>query len=245
MRISVLTLFPELFDVYFSTSIVGRAKERGLLTADVVQIRDFARDRHRHVDDTPFGGGAGMVMKCQPVLDALDSVRSAQSHVILLSASGRPFTQARAHELSAKPHLIFLCGHYEGVDERIAQRCDEELSIGDYVLTGGELGAMVIADAVIRLLPGAITAESTGEESYENGLLEYPQYSQPAEYEGERVPDVLLSGHHENIRRWRLLQSLVRTRQRRPDLFAAHVLTKEEEKLLAEYDAAKAEESSE
>ncbi len=232
MRISILTLFPELFGPFFSTSIVGRSVDRGIVTADLVQIRDFSHDVHRHVDDTPFGGGAGMVMKCQPVLDALASVRTAESYVVLLSASGRPYTQKKAHELSGKEHLVFLCGHYEGMDERIAERCDDEISIGDYVLTGGELGAMVLADSVIRLLPGVIRKDSIDEESYENGLLEYPQYTQPAVYEGEAVPEVLLSGHHENIRKWRLTQSLLKTRERRPDLFAAHTLNKEEEKLL-------------
>lgn len=237
MRISVLTLFPELFDRFFTMSIVGRSVERGIVTADLVQIRDYSTDTHRHVDDTPFGGGAGMVMKCQPVFDALASVRTPESHVVLLSASGKPYTQEKAHELAAKPHLIFLCGHYEGMDERIASVCDEEISIGDYVLTGGELGAMVIADSVIRLLPGVIRESSISEESYENGLLEYPQYTQPAEYQGMRVPDVLLSGHHENIRKWRLTQSLLKTREKRPDLFAAHTLTKEERKLLEAADS--------
>lgn len=232
MRISVLTLFPEQFEGFFSTSIVGRSVERGIVNADLVQIRDFARDTHRHVDDTPFGGGAGMVMKCQPVFDALESVRTPDSRVVLLSASGKPYTQKKAHELASVPHLILLCGHYEGVDERIAEACDEQISIGDYVLTGGELGAMVIADSVIRLLPGVIREDSIAEESYENGLLEYPQYTQPADYNGSRVPDVLLSGHHENIRKWRLTQSLLRTRENRPDLFAAHELTGEEQKLL-------------
>lgn len=236
MRISVLTLFPELFDRFFTTSIIGRAAERGIITADLVQIRDFAKDTHRHVDDTPFGGGAGMVMKCQPAFDALDSVKTPDSYVILLSASGKPYTQQKAHELAQKTHLVFLCGHYEGVDERIAQSCDEQISIGDYVLTGGELGAMVIADSVVRLLPGVIREDSISEESYENGLLEYPQYTQPADYNGARVPDVLLSGHHENIRKWRLTQSLLKTRAVRPDLFAAHELTKEEKKLLEAAD---------
>ena len=236
MRISVLTLFPELFDRFFSMSIVGRSVERGIVSTDLIQIRDYSTDTHRHVDDTPFGGGAGMVMKCQPVFDALASVRTPDSHVVLLSASGKPYTQQKAHELAAESHLIFLCGHYEGMDERIASVCDEEISIGDYVLTGGELGAMVIADSVIRLLPGVIRESSISEESYENGLLEYPQYTQPAEYEGMRVPDVLLSGHHENIRKWRLTQSLLKTREKRPDLFAAHTLTKEERKLLEAAD---------
>lgn len=236
MKLTVLTLFPELFEGFFSASIVGRAVANGTVEVNLVQIRDFAHDTHRHVDDTPFGGGAGMVMKCAPVLEALDSVRTEGSHVILLSASGKPYTQAKAHELSGYEHLILICGHYEGVDERIVQHVDEEISIGDYVLTGGELGSMVIADSVIRLLPGVIRSESIEEESYENGLLEYPQYTHPADYNGDRVPDVLLSGHHENIRKWRLTQSLLKTRQQRPDLFAAHTLTKEEEKLLKAAD---------
>ena len=238
MKISILTLFPEQFHDFFSCSIVGRSVERQIVMPELIQIRDFALDTHKHVDDTPFGGGAGMVMKCQPVLDALNSVRTEASHVVLLSASGSPYTQAKAHELAQKEHLIFLCGHYEGVDERIAERCDEAISIGDYVLTGGELGAMVIADSVIRLLPGVIRHDSIEEESYENGLLEYPQYTQPAEYEGEKVPDVLLSGHHENIRKWRLTQSLLKTRKIRPDLFEKHILTKEEERLLRLADEA-------
>ena len=236
MRITILTLFPEMYQDFLKTSIVGRAIGRGLVSVDLVQIRDFAHDTYRHVDDTPFGGGAGMVMKCQPVLDALDSVRTPASYSVLLSASGRPYTQAKAHELSGREHLILLCGHYEGVDERIAERMDESLSIGDYVLTGGELGSMVIADSVIRLLKGSIKADSTQEESYENGLLEYPQYSQPADYHGAKVPAVLLSGDHEKIRRWRLQQSLKKTRQLRPDLFAKHELNKEEQKLLRQLD---------
>ncbi|MBQ9327741.1 MAG: tRNA (guanosine(37)-N1)-methyltransferase TrmD [Solobacterium sp.] len=236
MKISILTLFPEQFEGFFSSSIIGRSVEKGIVTSELVQIRDFSTDNHRHVDDTPFGGGAGMVMKCQPVLDALASIKEESSHVVLLSASGTPYTQRHAHTLTAYEHLILICGHYEGVDQRIVSHCDEEISIGDYVLTGGELGAMVIADSVIRLLPGVIRSASTDEESYEHGLLEYPQYTQPAEYEGEAVPEVLLSGHHENIRKWRLTQSLLKTRAVRPDLFQAHELTKEEEKLLRAAD---------
>ncbi len=238
MKITILTLFPEMFSGFVSASIIHRAIEKKLVEIELVQIREFTSDVHRHVDDTPFGGGAGMVMKCQPVFDALSSVKTEASHTVLLSASGRPYSQAKAHELSKMEHLILLCGHYEGVDERIAEACDEELSIGDYVLTGGEPGAMVIADSVIRLLPGVIREDSIQEESYETGLLEYPQYTQPAVYEGKPVPDVLLSGHHENIRKWRLTQSLVRTRERRPDLFARYELNREEEKLLRKYDEA-------
>lgn len=236
MRITILTLFPEMYGDFLKTSIVGRSINRGIVSVDLVQIRDFAHDTYRHVDDTPFGGGAGMVMKCQPVLDAINSVRTPESYTVLMSPSGTPYSQKKAHELSEKSHLILLCGHYEGLDERISRHVDEEISIGDYVLTGGELASMVISDSVIRLLHGSIRPDSAEDESYENGLLEYPQYTQPADYEGEQVPPILLSGNHEKIRKWRLQQSLVRTRERRPDLFEQHELTKEERKLLDRYD---------
>ena len=236
MRITYLTLFPEMYENFMHTSIVGRAREKGIVAMDCVQIRDFAHDKYKHVDDTPFGGGAGMVMKCQPVLDALDSVRTPDSHVILMAAGGRKFDQQCAHAFASYEHLVILCGHYEGLDARIEKHVDECVSIGDYVLTGGELASMVISDAVVRLLDGAIRRDSADDESYENGLLEYPQYTQPADYNGDRVPDILLSGHHENIRKWRLLQSLLKTRELRPDLFAAHELSKEEKILLEEYD---------
>ena len=234
MKISVLTLFPELFEGFVSSSVVGRARQRGIVETEFIQIRDYSKDIHHRVDDTPFGGGAGMVMTCQPLMDALSSVREEESHVILLSASGAPYTQKKAHELSEKTHLILVCGHYEGVDDRFARLCDEELSVGDYVLTGGEPGAIILMDSIIRLLPGAIRSESTEEESYENGLLEYPQYTHPAEYEGQKVPEILLSGHHEKIRRWRLRESLKRTLRLRPDLLSERKLTAEEEKLMRE-----------
>jgi len=236
MKITILTLFPELYENFLKTSIVGRTIERGLLDVEVVQIRDFALDKYKHVDDTPFGGGAGMVMKCQPVLDAFNSVKQDYSYSIMMAPTGKTFNQKKAHELSKKDHLIILCGHYEGMDERISSSFDEQVSIGDYVLTGGELASMVIVDAVSRLLKGSIKEESTSEESFENGLLEYPQYTQPADYNGQKVPEVLLSGHHENIRKWRLKQSLKRTREFRPDLFEKHEFTKEELKLLEELD---------
>ncbi len=232
MRITALTLFPELFSGFTTTSVVGRSIMRGLVSIDFVQIRDFALDNYKHVDDTPFGGGAGMVMKCQPVLDALNSVRTPQSHVIVMSASGTPYTQAKAHDLASKEHLVIMCGHYEGMDARILEYADEALSIGDYVLTGGELGSMVIMDSVIRLLDGAIRKESAQDESYENGLLEYPQYTKPAVYDGKEVPPVLVSGNHAKIREWRIAQSLLLTRRLRPDLFASHVFTEEEKKIL-------------
>ena len=237
MRITVLTLFPEMFAGFLETSIVGRAIERGLLEVDFVQIRDFAHDNYKHVDDTPFGGGAGMVMKCQPVLDALSSVKNEASHVIMMQASGHPYTQKKARSLAGQEHLIVLCGHYEGMDQRINSRCDDLISIGDYVLSGGELGAMVIIDSVARLLKGSIREESSEDESYENGLLEYPQYTKPAVYEGEAVPPVLLSGNHAKIREWRTAKSLLLTKEIRPDLYEKHELTKEEEKILKKIEA--------
>lgn len=235
MKISFLTLFPEQFDGFMNTSIIGRANQQERISFETVQIRDFSLNKHHHVDDTPFGGGAGMVMQCQPVLDALQSIKQDNSYVVLLSASGKQYNQTVAHELAKKEHLILICGHYEGVDARVEKHCDLCLSIGDYVLTGGELGAMVIADSVIRLQEGVLAQDSPKEESYENGLLEYPQYTQPALYQEDSVPEVLLSGHHENIRKWRLLQSLLRTKENRPDLFEKHELTKEEKELLEKY----------
>ncbi|NCB34213.1 MAG: tRNA (guanosine(37)-N1)-methyltransferase TrmD, partial [Erysipelotrichia bacterium] len=182
MRITILTLFPEMFEGFLSTSIIARAISRGLVQVDFVNYRDFAHDTYKHVDDSPFGGGAGMVMKCQPVLDALNSVRTENSHVILMAPAGRQYEQSMAHEYASKEHLIILCGHYEGMDARIYDHVDELISIGDYVLTGGELASMVISDSVIRLLKGSIKDDSANDESYENGLLEYPQYTQPADY---------------------------------------------------------------
>ena len=237
MKITVLTLFPEMYENFLHTSIVGRALARGLAEVEFVQIRDFAPGNYRHVDDTPFGGGSGMVMKCQPVLDALNSVKTDSSYTMIMSPAGKPYSQAKARELAQKEHLILICGHYEGMDARINAHADELVSIGDYVLTGGELASMVIMDSVIRLLKGSITEGSTDEESHENGLLEYPQYTHPAEYDGVKVPDVLLSGNHAKIREWRILQSLLLTKEVRPDLFEKHELTAEEAKILKKYEA--------
>lgn len=234
MRITVLTLFPEMFENFLQTSVFGRAVSRGLVTVDFVQIRDFAPGNYKHADDTPYGGGAGMVMKCQPVIDALNSIRTDESHVVMTSANGIPYTQKKARELSEKDHLVILCGHYEGMDARIESFTDEQISIGDYVLSGGELASMVIMDSVVRLLKGAIRDESVSEESYENGLLEYPQYTHPAEYCGMKVPDVLLSGNHAKIREYRLKESLRLTKQRRPDLLEKRTLSEEETRLLKE-----------
>ncbi|MBO8141896.1 MAG: tRNA (guanosine(37)-N1)-methyltransferase TrmD [Firmicutes bacterium] len=239
MRVDVLTLFPEMFAGPLDHSIVGRARERGLLDLRITNIRDFATDRHRIVDDTPYGGGPGMVMKPEPVWRALEAVRQGRnSYVILMDPQGTRFTQARAWELARKEHLIFLCGHYEGVDERVRHWVDEELSIGDYVLTGGELPAMVVIDAIARLLPGALgQAASAQEDSFEGGLLDHPQYTRPPVFRGAAVPPVLLSGHHEEIRRWRRREALRRTLMKRPDLLAAARLTDEDRRWLAELAA--------
>ena len=238
MKITFLTIFPRLFDNFTAAPIPQRAVKKGVLEIEVVDIRDYSPGSFRHIDDSPFGGGPGMVMRCQPVLDALRAVTKEQpagtAITAALSPAGTVFTQKTAHRYAGLDHLILICGHYEGMDERIYRHVDEEVSIGDFILTGGEIAAMAVADAVIRLLPGAIRTESTGEESFENGLLEYPQYTQPAVYEGDAVPGILLSGNHEKIRRWRLKESLRKTLQRRPDLLAGRKLTEEEKKFLEE-----------
>ncbi|MCK6523933.1 tRNA (guanosine(37)-N1)-methyltransferase TrmD [Myxococcota bacterium] len=219
MRFDVLTLHPELVRSPLEHSILGRARKAGLIQAEVHEIRAFGRGRYRQVDDSPYGGGAGMVMRVDVVHDAIKSVATEGARVILMSPGGARFTQADARRLAALPQLIFVCGHYEGIDARIEQLVDEELSIGDYVLTGGELPALVIIEAVARLLPGVLGNEaSSAEESFSNGLIEYPQYTRPRAYEGMEVPEILLSGHHAEIERWRLAQSKARTRARRPDL---------------------------
>lgn len=232
MKITVLTLFPEMYNDFLNTSIIGRAIKRGIVEVECVQIRDFATDNYRHVDDRPFGGGKGQVMKCQPVLDALNSVKTDDSYTIMMSPQGKTLTQKKARELSLKDHLIILCGHYEGIDARVNKYMDEMMSIGDYVLTGGEIASMVVMDSVIRLLKGSITEGSADDESYENGLLEYPQYTQPADYNGDKVPDILLSGHHAKIDEYRIEQSLLLTKEKRPDLFEKHVFTDSEKKIL-------------
>lgn len=232
MKITVLTLFPEMYNDFLNTSIIGRAIKRGIVEVECVQIRDFATDNYKHVDDRPFGGGKGQVMKCQPVLDALNSVRTDDSYTIMMSPQGKTLTQTKARELSLKDHIIILCGHYEGIDARVNKYMDEMMSIGDYVLTGGEIASMVVMDSVIRLLKGSITEGSADDESYENGLLEYPQYTQPADYNGDKVPDILLSGHHARIEEYRMEQSLLLTKEKRPDLFEKHVFTDSEKKIL-------------
>lgn len=234
MKIDILTLFPEMFTGVFNTSIIGRAQEQGLVNINTINIRDFTSDRHRQVDDYPYGGGAGMVMKADVLATAIQSIQSSSSHVIYLTPQGQLLDQQKCQELIQHQHLILLCGHYEGIDERVMAWIDEEISIGDYVLTGGELPAMVLTDAVTRLLPGVLDHDSPLEESFADDLLEYPQYTRPQAYAGMAVPEVLLSGHHENIRRWRKKQSLLRTLLKRPDLLPGREYDQEERQLLEE-----------
>jgi tRNA (guanine37-N1)-methyltransferase len=239
MHVDIFTLFPEMFQGPFSESILKRAQERGLLSIALHNIRAATSDKHHIVDDYPYGGGAGMVMKPEPIFHAVEAVYQG-GPIILLSPQGRPFTQQIARELSQEPRLSLLCGHYEGIDERVIQHLiTDEISLGDYVLTGGELAAMIIVDATCRLIPGVLGGEeSTLEESHSNNLLEYPQYTRPPEFRGWSVPDILLSGHHANIARWRRKEALRRTRARRPDLFARLDLSsKEDQKILRELAA--------
>ncbi len=218
LEIDVLTLFPAMIEGPLSESIPGRIQEQGLATIRTRDLREWGIGRHRSVDDAPYGGGAGMILRPEPVANALDALRRPESLVILMDPVGEVFRQARAADLSRRSHLILVCPRYEGIDERIRSMVDLELSIGDYVLTGGELPALVVIDSVIRLLPGAIEAASTAEESFATGLLEYPQYTRPATYRGMDVPAILASGDHGAVARWRHEQSVRRTRERRPDL---------------------------
>ena len=219
MRIDVLTLFPGMFESPFAESIVARARAAGQLDLVVHDIREWTTDRHHVVDDAPYGGGAGMVLKPEPLTRAIRATRTDNSHVVLMSAQGALFDQAAARRLSRMRHLVIVCGHYEGVDERVVEKdVDEELSIGDFVLTGGELAAMVVIDAVTRLVPDVIEAESLTRESHTDGLLEGPQYTRPSEFRGWKVPDILLSGNHGEIAKWRKEQARQRTQKNRPDL---------------------------
>jgi tRNA (guanine37-N1)-methyltransferase len=243
MRIDIITLFPEMFRGPFEASIVARAVSAGIAQIELHNLRDWGEGRHKVVDDYPHGGGAGMVMKPEPLFGAVEAVRPQApdpGRAVLLTPQGRLLTQEVVNELSSEPRLIFLCGHYEGVDERVREHlADDEISIGDYVLSGGELPAMVLVDAVVRRLPGALGSEaSLEEESHEQGLLEYPQYTRPSEFRGWPVPDVLLSGHHGEVAKWRRRQSILRTALRRPDLLAKACLTEEERRWLDEAIAA-------
>lgn len=245
MRIDILTLFPEMFAGPFDTSILKRAQENNLLNIHLTNIRDFSQNKHRTVDDTPYGGGAGMVMQAEPVFKAMEYLEQQQSdlgRVVMMCPQGQPFSQELAKDLASADRLVILCGHYEGFDERVREKLvTDEISIGDYVLTGGELPAMVVVDAVARMIPGVLGEMASAEEdSFYGGLLEHPHYTKPRVYEGLEVPEILLSGHHKNIEKWRRRQSLIRTLERRPELLETVELTKEDKKVLREvYDRLK------
>ena len=239
MKFDIVTIFPSMIDAGLGEGVVSRGIERGLLDVAVHDLRRWTTDRHRTVDDVPYGGGPGMVMKAEPLMRAVDEVRAtrgAPDSVALLSPQGRTFRQAEAERLAGLGHVVLLCGRYEGMDERVRDMvASEEISIGDYVLSGGELAALVIVDAVSRLVPGVVGDEqSVAQESFARGLLDYPHYTRPAEIAGRRVPDVLLSGHHADVRRWRRKEALVRTLERRPDLMVTATLDEEEQELLEE-----------
>lgn len=235
MKIHILTLFPEYFEQFLKASIIGRSIAKGLVEIDFVNIRDFSLDKNHRVDDRPIGGGAGLIMRIEPLLGALRSIpTNFLAHKILLSASGKPYSQNDAARLSKLAEIILICGHYEGIDARFNKFVDEAYSIGDYVLTGGELSAMVIADSIIRLLEGAIASESTIEESYSEPLLEYPQYTFPIDFDGERVPDVLLTGNHEAVAHFRRRESIKLTQSLRPDLIQKCVFSKKDMQILNE-----------
>ncbi|MCL5779793.1 MAG: tRNA (guanosine(37)-N1)-methyltransferase TrmD [Firmicutes bacterium] len=240
MKIDILTLFPEMFESPFSHSILKRAREKNLLQINTLNIRDFSRNKHHTVDDTPYGGGAGMVMGPEPLFECFDHLESIHGskpgRVIMMCPQGEPFSQGYAKELSREEHLVIVCGHYEGIDERVREALvTDEISIGDYVLTGGELPAMVVVDAVARMIPGVLgEAASAEEDSFYHGVLEHPHYTKPRVYRGYEVPEILLSGHHENIRKWRRRQSLLRTLERRPELLQDVELGKEDKKVLLE-----------
>ncbi len=219
MKITVLTIFPEMFGDFLKEPVIARALSRNIVQIEITDIKEYAGGSFRHIDDDPYGGGAGMVMRCGPVLDALESVRTPCSYAAVMTPSGRKYTQKTAHEFASLEHLILICGHYEGLDERILDHADGIYTIGDYVLTGGELPAKVVMDSVIRLLPGVLRAQATQEESFEGGLLEHPQYTKPSDWRGERIPEVLLSGDHARIEAFRKSEALRITRERRPDLF--------------------------
>ena len=228
MKFDVLTLFPEMFEP-LKQSIIKRAVEKNLIDINLINIRDFSEDKHNKVDDTPYGGGAGMLMKPDVVDRAYNSIKSENAKVIYLTPQGKTLNQRIVRDLSKQEHLILLCGHYEGIDQRVLDKIvDEEISIGDYVLTGGELPAMVLIDSVSRYVDGVLSDESTDEESFSNGLLEYPQYTRPEIFDNVKVPDVLISGHHENIRKWRRERSLENTFKKRPEMLENIVLTKNE-----------------
>lgn len=236
MKITVLSIFPEMFDSHKASPVLKRAMEKGIVDFQAVDIKAYAGGCFRHIDDSPCGGGPGMIMRVTPVMGALDAVRTEGMHTILLSPKGKTYNQKRAHELAQMDHICLICGHYEGIDARIENHVDEQISLGDFILTGGEFAASVIVDSIVRLLKGSLRDSATVDESYENGLLEYPQYTKPIDYNGEKVPEILLSGNHGAIDRWRRVQSLKLTRTHRPDLFEAYEMTAEEKAWLREED---------
>lgn len=237
MRIDVVTIFPELFDLPLRTSIIGRAAEQGLVDFGVHDLREDGLGRHRSVDDYPYGGGAGMVMRPEPLFAAIEPLRADGAHVILLDPAGERLTDAVARDLARQPHLALVCGRYEGIDERVRTLVDREVSIGDYVLTGGELPALVLIDAIVRLIPGVIAEASSAADSFASGLLEHPHYTRPEEFRGIGVPPVLLSGHHGEVDRWRRREALRRTMLRRPDLLDSAKLTDADREILRELAA--------
>lgn len=241
MKFDILTLFPDMFEAVLGDSIIGRARENRLVELNIVNIRDFSKNKHRKTDDYPFSGGGGMLMTPQPIYDAYMSVakgREKKPHTVFLSPQGAVFNQKKAIELAKMDEIVLLCGHYEGVDQRVLDMIvDEEISMGDFVLTGGEIPAMAVIDAVSRMIPNVLANEkSYGEESHFNGLLEYPQYTHPQEFMGVKIPDILISGHHKNIEKWKREQSLIITLKKRPDLLEKAELSEEDRRFLAEFD---------
>ena len=233
MIIDILTLFPEIIDSYINSSIIKRAKESGLVQINVHDFRTFATNKTHHVDDYSYGGGAGMIIEVKPIVECLKSIEGyEQAYKVLTSPVGKVYNQEMAEKLSKLDHIIIVCGHYEGIDDRISYYIDDKISIGDYVLTGGEVASLAILDSVVRLIPDVISSESTDVESFNDGLLEYPQYTRPIEYDGHVVPEVLTSGNHENIRKWRRYMSLKVTLENRPDLLTEDKLTEEDKKFL-------------
>ena len=234
MKIKILTLFKEMYDGFLDTSIIKRARALGLVDIELVDIRDFSDNKYRHVDDTPYGGGAGMLMQVGPIARALDSVKTEKSYTVMMSPKAKPYDQAKARELARKEEIIIICGHYEGIDHRVSSFVDEHISIGDYILTGGELASMVVADSIIRLRKEVISPDSLDIESYDDDLLEYPQYTKPYDYQGMKVPDILLSGDHAKIRRYRRKMAIYETLKYRKDLLKKHHFTDEDKQLLEE-----------
>jgi len=237
MRFDIITLFPDMFEAVLGVSIIGRARNAGLIELHFHNLRDYSQDKNKRVDDYPYGGGLGMVMKCEPIFSAVEAINeklSTKAHVVLMSPKGKVFSQSIAEKMLNYKNIIIICGHYEGIDQRVVDALvDEEISLGDFILTGGEIAAMAVVDATARLIPGVLKDRESYEiETFNNGLLEYPQYTRPAEFRGMKVPDVLLSGNHENIERWRKYQSIKETFLKRPDLLNRANLTKEEQEIL-------------